>query len=112
MIYIVLSIILVRTARWIGDRSKGWFYLTSRALGGVGALVTIFYFSWGFNYGQFSLQERLGFDRSLTDKEDIEAEFVRATDVLRQEASGLPTHLTRDDAIVGLAVVDHVGDVY
>ena len=107
MIYIVLSIILVRTARWIGDRSKGWFYLISRALGGVGALVTLFYFSWGFNYGQISLQERLGFDRSLTDKEDIEAEFKRATDVLRRESAGLPTDLTRDNAIVGLKVVDH-----
>ncbi len=107
MIYIVLSIILVRTARWIGDRSKGWFYLISRALGGVGALVTLFYFSWGFNYGQISLQERLGFDRSLTDKEDIEAEFKRATEVLRRESAGLPTDLTRDNAIVGLKVVDH-----
>ncbi len=107
MIYIVLSILLVRTARWIGDRSKGWFYLISRALGGVGALVTIFYFSWGFNYGQFSLQERLGFDRSLTDKADIEAEFVRATDVLKQESTGLPVDLTRDNAIVGLKVVDN-----
>ena len=107
MIYIVLSIILVRTARWIGDRSKGWFYLMSRALGGVGALVTLFYFSWGFNYGQISLQERLGFDRSLTDKEDIEAEFKRATEVLRRESAGLPTDLTRDNAIVGLKVVDH-----
>jgi hypothetical protein len=107
MIYVVLSIILVRTARWIGDRSKGWFYLISRALGGVGALVTLFYFSWGFNYGQISLQDRLGFDRSLTDKEDVEAEFRRATEVLRQESAGLPTDLTRDNAIVGLKVVDH-----
>jgi len=107
MIYVVLSIILVRTARWVGDRSKGWIYLISRALGGVGALVSIFYVSWGFNYGQISLQERLGFDRSLTDKEDIEAEFRRATDALRQEAEKLPDHLTRDNAIVGFDVVDH-----
>lgn len=107
MIYIVLSIILVRTARWIGGRNKGWIYLLSRAFGGVGALVTIFYFTWGFNYGQISLQERLGFDRSLTHKEDVEAEFRRATDVLRQEAAGLPAHLTRDNAIAGLDVVDH-----
>lgn len=107
MIYIVLAIILVRAARWIGDRHKGWVYLISRALGGVGALVAIFYFSWGFNYGQISLQQRLGFDRSLTGKEEVEAEFRRATDVLRQEATDLPDHMTRDNAIMELEVVDH-----
>lgn len=107
MVYVVLSIILVRTARWLGQWDKKPFYQISRAIGGIAAMVAIFYFAWGFNYGQISLQERLGFDFKEFSKGDAEAEFLRATSVLRSEASNLPVRLTRDEAIAGLKINDH-----
>ena len=69
-------------------------------------MVTIFYVAWGFNYGQVSLQDRLGFRMSGASKEDIEKEFTRATNVLREEAEALPDRLTRDEAILGLKISD------
>lgn len=106
MVYIILAIILVRFAIWIGQSSKGWIYQITRAIGGVAAMVTIFYLAWGFNYGQVSLQERLGFRMSGASKEDIEKEFARATKVLKEEAEALPDRLTRDEAILGLEIND------
>lgn len=106
MVYIILAVILVRVARWIGQWRKGWVYQGVRAIGGIAAMVTIFYVAWGFNYGQVSLQERLGFRMSGASKEDIEKEFTRATNVLREEAEALPDRLTRDEAILGLKISD------
>lgn len=106
MVYIILAVILVRVARWIGQWRKGWVYQGTRAIGGIAAMVTIFYVAWGFNYGQVSLQDRLGFRMSGASKEDIEKEFTRATNVLREEAEALPDRLTRDEAILGLKISD------
>jgi len=107
MVYIVLSIILVRTARWLGHWDRKPLHQITRAIGGIAAMVAIFYFAWGFNYGQISLQERLGFDFKEFSNEEIEAEFQRATSVLRAEAEQLPSRLTRDDAIAALEIDDH-----
>ncbi len=108
MIYFVLTIILVRTAQWFGQWKKAVFlYQGSRAMGGVGALVVLFYMLWGFNYGQISLQEKLGFDLETVTQEDIRQEFVRATAVLKKEAEGLPDYLIQDEAIKSLKIVDH-----
>ena len=83
MVYIVFSIILIRTARWLGQWDRKPLYQLTRAIGGIAAMVAVFYFAWGFNYGQVSLQERLGFVFEEFSREEIEAEFQRATDVLR-----------------------------
>ena len=106
MVYIVLSIILVRTARWFGNAEKGWTYQTSSFLGGIAAMVVLFYVLWGFNYRQVSLQDRLGFDLEKVSKEEVDTEFMRATAVLNDEAETLSDHLTRDDAITGLKITD------
>ncbi|MBK9103022.1 MAG: DUF3810 family protein [Saprospiraceae bacterium] len=106
MVYIILAVILVRVARWIGQWRKGWIYQGTRALGGIAAMVTIFYMAWGFNYGQVSLQDRLGFRMTGASKDDIEKEFARATKILKEEAEALPDRLTRDEAILGLEIND------
>src|SRR5258706_51897 len=62
MIYIVLSVIIVRIARWISEFKKGFIYTVSKALGGIAFLIILFYLLWGFNYNQMPLQDRLGFD--------------------------------------------------
>jgi Protein of unknown function (DUF3810) len=107
MVYVVLSILLVRAARWMGQWSKGAMFQVSRAVGGLSALVTIFYFAWGFNYGQVTMQKRLGFDFKQVTGQAIENEFRRATEVLNQEATQLPDRLTRDESIIGLEIDDH-----
>ena len=106
MVYIVLSIILVRTARWFGNSAKGWTYQLSALIGGVAAMVVLFYVLWGFNYRQVSLQDRLGFDLDAVSKEEVDEEFRRATEVLRNEAEGLSDRLTRDESIAGLKISD------
>ena len=106
MVYIVLAFLLVRTARWLGNSKKGITYQLSSALGGVAALVVLFYVLWGFNYRQVSLQDRLGFDLGAVSMEDMEEEFMRATAVLKNEASGLSDLLTRDEAIAHLKIGD------
>ncbi len=106
MVYIVLSILLVRTARWFGNSKKGLTYQLSSALGGIAALVVIFYVFWGFNYQQISLQDKLGFDLSTVSQEEMEKEFLRATAVLKDEATGLSAILTRDESIAHLKISD------
>ena len=106
MVYVVLSILLVRTARWFGNAEKGITYQLSSALGGVAALVVLFYVLWGFNYRQVSLQDRLGFDLGAVSREEMDKEFLRATTVLKNEASGLSDMLTRDEAIAHLKISD------
>ena len=107
MVYIVFSIILVRTARWLGHKSKGWLYMVTEAVGGICALVTLFYLAWGFNYGQISLQERQGFSFTDIDQEAIVNEFHRATDVLKDEAARLPSSLNNDESIMRAPINDH-----
>ena len=106
MVYVVLSIILVRTARWFGNAEKGWIYQLSSLLGGVAAMVFLFYVLWGFNYRQISLQDRLGFDLEAVSKEEVDEEFLRATAVLKTEADGLSDRFTSDDAIADLKITD------
>ena len=106
MVYIVLAFLLVRTARWLGNSKKGITYQLSSALGGVAALVVLFYVLWGFNYRQISLQDRLGFDLGAVSQEEMVEEFMRATAVLKNEASGLSDLLTRDEAIAHLKIGD------
>lgn len=107
MVYIVLLIIIVRFANWLGQFKKGFVYQFTRALGGIAAMVTIFYLAWGFNYGQVPLQTRLGTDFSKADQAGMEAEFNRATNVLMAEAGRLPGQLTTDESIRNLSIRDH-----
>lgn len=107
MIYILIAVFIVRTAGWMGQWRKGLVYQLSRLFGGVGSLVALFYITWGFNYGQVSLQERLGFNFNGLNQEVIAHEFLRATDILKVEAGLLPDRLTRDEAISALAIDDN-----
>jgi Protein of unknown function (DUF3810) len=107
MIYIVLSVILVRTARWIGAWEKGLTFQLSKALGGLAVLIVLFYALWGFNYKQVSLQDKLGFNLGNVTQEDVRLEFLRATAVLRNEAEHLQDGFTNDEVISGLPVTDN-----
>ena len=79
MIYVVVAIVFVRIFFWIRERKKGFLFLLSKAVGGIAFLIFLFYFLWGFNYRQVSLQARLGLDLKKVTQDDIEAEFLRAT---------------------------------
>jgi hypothetical protein len=107
MLYFVVLIILIRIIHWAGEMKKGFLYQLTRALGGLGLIVSLFYIFWGFNYNQISLQDRLGLDLDKVTPEDVEAEFIRATAVLQKEAAELPDHYTNDASIVGLKINDH-----
>lgn len=107
MIYIVLLVVIVRAIRWAGDWRKGSVYQLSRVIGGIALIVSLFYLLWGFNYNQISLQERLGFDLEQVTPLDVEAEFLRATAVLKKEAEELPDHFTSDASIAALKITDH-----
>ena len=107
MIYIVVLIVLFQIFRWAIDWKKGFSYQMTRLLGGFAVIISLFYILWGFNYRQVSLQERLGFDLAEFSVEDVEAEFNRATEVLKNEAQGLPVQLTSDEAISDFKINDH-----
>lgn len=105
-IYLILAVILVRFARWWGERERGWSWIALRAMGGIGALVTLFYLCWGFNYRQVPIQHRLGYDLTTFTLPEIDAEFHRATEALAAEAATLPPRLIADDAILHEPVSD------
>ena len=107
MIYLVIIVILVRTVRWANDWKYDAVFQISRAVGGIAAVIFLFYALWGFNYHQASLQDRLAFDLDDVTKDDIDREFLRATEVLRKEAMELPEHYTSDGTIISLPVTDH-----
>lgn len=107
MIYLLVLIVLVRSVKWFNDWKKGFLFLLTRLLGGVSCLIVLFYVFWGFNYNQVPLQEKLGFNLEEVTAGDVEAEFVRATEVLKKEASELPDQFTSDQAISFLPVLDH-----
>lgn len=107
MIYILVLFVLVRAIRWSFDWKKGFLYQTIRALGGISGLVFFFYTLWGFNYKQIALQDRLGFNLEKVTVEEMEAEFMRATAVLKKEAEELPEQYTSDISIATLDVKDH-----
>ncbi len=106
MIYIVVCIIIVRGAKWWGQWDMGYKYQWSRFLGGLAAVVTLFYVFWGFNYGQVSLGQRLELSYADVDQKDIMLEFQRATEVLKNEAAHLPEKYAEDDALKHLEVKD------
>ena len=106
MIYFVVLIVLVRIVKWFNDWKRGFFFQFSRALGGVGMLITLFYVLWGFNYNQVALQDRLELNLESVTQEDVEMEFQRATEILRNEAENLPDQYTSDAAIAHLKVSD------
>jgi len=108
MVYVIFSIVLVRTARWAGRWEKGWLYQVSHAIGGIAAMITLFYFAWAFNYGQVSLQERQGFNFKEVNHEEISQEFHRATEVLIAEAERLPSNFSNDEAIAEAPIDDHI----
>jgi len=107
MIYIVLVVVLVRTFQWAYSWKKGFVFQLSRALGGIAVMISLFYFLWGFNYRQISLQDRLGFNLDDVSPEDVEAEFQRATAVLKKEAEELPDQYATDEAIADLKINDN-----
>jgi hypothetical protein len=107
IIYVVISIIVVRTARWIGDFKKGFIYELSKALGGVAFLIILFYLLWGFNYNQITLQDRLGFDLKKVSQTEIEAEFRRSSEELKKEADDLPEWFTTEESIKDLKISDN-----
>lgn len=107
MIYVVVLIVLVRTIRWSFDWKRGVMFQLSRALGGIAFIISVFYIFWGFNYHQVTLQDRLGFNLNAVSPEDMEAEFRRATEVLKKEAEELPDHYTSDEAIASLRINDN-----
>lgn len=108
MVYLVIGLILYRVILWSSRWRKGWVYQLSHALGGLAAMVTLFYVMWAFNYGQVSLQDRLGFDFSQIDQQIILQEFDRATNALVDAANALPSTFQTDEAITGAFISDHM----
>ncbi|MBK9984229.1 MAG: DUF3810 family protein [Saprospiraceae bacterium] len=107
MLYIVVAIILVRIIFWMRSRKKGMLYLITKAIGGIAFLIFIFYFAWGFNYNQTSLQKRLGYNLKDVTQQDIEVEYQRATLELQKAAEELPSLLKTDESISALKISDN-----
>ncbi|MDQ3015760.1 MAG: DUF3810 domain-containing protein [Bacteroidota bacterium] len=107
MIYLIALIVAVRIVKWSNDWKKGFLFLLSRALGGIALLVACFYLFWALNYRQITLQERLGLQLDDVTQADVEAEFLRATEVLTSEANALSDHYTSDEAIANLHITDN-----
>ena len=96
----------MRIVQWSTEKKKGIEYHFIRALGGIAMIVFAFYTLWAFNYGQIPLQERLGFDLEKVAFEDLEKEFLIATEELKKEAAALPDDYTTDEIISSLKVTD------
>ena len=107
MVYIAVGLIIIRIIFWVRERKKSWVYLISKAFGGIAFLIFLFYVLWGFNYNQIPLQTRLGFNLKEVSREDVAAEFHRATAALKKEADALPAGLTSDEAIKGAKISDN-----
>lgn len=106
MIYIVALIVVIRIVKWFNDWKRGFLFQATRALGGIAMIISFFYFFWAFNYRQISLQDRLGLTLDEVTSADVEAEFIRATESLREEAARLPDPYTSDDHIANLEITD------
>ncbi len=106
VLYIILCLILIRVVFWIRDWHKGWRSQLIRAAGGISALIVLFYWLWGFNYGQVSLQDRLGYDLQGVDQEAVEAEFRQATIELIEAVGNLPKERLDDEMIQSYPVRD------
>ncbi len=107
MVYVIVLIVLIRTIQWIRQMDKGLGFQLSRAIGGVGALITLFYLLWGFNYGQENFHRRLGMENMNMTAEEMNSEFDRATKILQKEASELPALLTTAEALESKPISDN-----
>src|SRR5687767_5817946 len=107
MIYLIVILVFVRIIKWSSEWKFGIAYQVTRALGGIAWVIVLFYFLWGFNYKQIPLQTRLGLNLDEVTSEEVEKEFLRATEVLKKEAQDLPDHYTSDNAIASLDIDDH-----
>jgi hypothetical protein len=90
LFYVLLGIILWRTITWFRARKSGALYLVSKAAGGIAFLVLTFYVLWAFNYHKAPVANRLGYDFSTVEEQDILNEFAVATDELNQKVMALP----------------------
>ena len=106
MVYLLVGIILFRVIIWWRNRRNGGLFMLSQALGGVAALVCLFYLMWAFNYHQQSLKTVLGVDEDAIREMDIYKEFLQATSELDKAASELPVALTTDEAVKHNSVSD------
>jgi hypothetical protein len=106
MIYLVSGFILFRIWTWWKQRQQGWKYLVIRAIGGIAALLVLFYVLWAFNYHQQPLPEHLGLNLQSVTQKDIDREFDRASDVLVAAANELPDSLNSDLSIRSKKVTD------
>lgn len=107
MIYIAVTIVLFRTWRWAKEWQKGWRFQVSRGVGGVCALIFLFYLLWGFNYGQISFPQHLGLQEVGMTEAEMLAEFRQATAELKAEALNLPANLQTTETIKSKKVRDH-----
>ncbi len=107
MLYIAVAILLVRIILWMRSRKKGMLFLITKAIGGIAFLIIVFYFAWGFNYNQTSLQKRLGFNLKDVTQQDVEVEYQRATLELQEIAEELPTALKTVESISALKISDN-----
>jgi hypothetical protein len=98
-VYLVLGLILYRSFRWLKHREQGRLYRLSTALGGIASVVVLFYVLWAFNYRQMELPDRLGLDLRQVHAEEIQKEFLRASDELQQLAEALPPAMRTKEAI-------------
>jgi hypothetical protein len=99
VVYIIVLIMLFRTVRWSRHMQKGVWFQLSRAIGGISAMIVLFYVLWGYNYGQQSFHKRLGLETLEITQPEMMAEFDRATQALHLEASVLPAKLTEEKAL-------------
>lgn len=107
MVYIAVAIIIVRILLWIREWKKGFFFLATKAIGGISFLIILFYVGWGFNYNQVPLQSRLGYNLKEVSLIDIKVEFDRATAELKDAAIHLPVQMTSDQVIKSFALTDN-----
>ncbi len=72
---------------------KPWKLRIRRMFLGIGAsvgmLITIFYFSWGFNYLRVPIEDQLGMVSDSLSRDELEEEFFWATNRLLQADSAL-----------------------
>lgn len=106
-IYLIVPFLIFRIIIWCRQWSKGILFQLSRALGGIAMIIALFYLLWGFNYHQVELQQRLGLVLEKVTKDDIEKEFIRATEVLASEVRLLDTVYKSDAAISAFKITDN-----
>ena len=107
MIYFVFAFVCGRTFFWFKKWKNGFLHLASRAAGGIAWVIAFFYLLWGFNYRQIDLKVKLGLLTAEVTREEVNAEFYRATEALKNEVASLPFQFKSDQSISSHRVVDH-----